>query len=155
LAIGPPIVRRQLGVGLMLGIAVMTRITVAYAAVLVPISTFFAGNRGNLSRRITAAGCGVLVMLAIIFAWRSLLLMAGVATQLLGPIVAGPFVGAGGIASRMDDVVDAADSSHFAWGDDRIPHYRNFVRPDARRVAAKQWTLERDREEFLDQEGIQ
>jgi hypothetical protein len=155
LAIGPPQVWRELGVGLMLGIATMARITLAYAAVLVPASTVFVRDRSNLKRRIAAAGCGLLVVLAIFFAWRSLLIVAGAATQLLGPIVAGPFVGAGGIASRMDAVVDGADPSHFAWGDDRVPHYRNIVRPDARRLAARRWTLERDREEFSDQEGIQ
>jgi hypothetical protein len=154
-AIGPPRVRRELGVGLMLGIATMARITLAYAAVLVPASTVFVRDRSNLNRRIAAAGGGLVVVLAIIFAWRSLLIMAAAATQLLGPISAGPFVDAGGIASRIDAIVDAADPSHFAWGDDRIPHYRNIVRPDARRLAAKQWTLERDREESLDQEGIQ
>jgi len=155
LAIGSPQVWRGLGVGLMLGIATMARITLAYAAVLVPASTVFVRDRSNLKRRIAAAGCGLLVVLAIFFAWRSLLIMAGAATQLLGPMVAGPFVGVGGIAPRIDAMVDAADPSHFAWGDDRIPYYRNIVRPDARRLAAKQWTLERDREEFLDQEGIQ
>jgi hypothetical protein len=111
LAIGPPQVRRQLEVGLMLGIAVMARITLAYAAVLVPASTFFARDRSNLDRRIAAAGCGLLVVLAIIFACRSLIIMAGGA----------PFVGAGGIAARIDAMVDAADPSHFAWGTTASP----------------------------------
>jgi hypothetical protein len=145
LAIGSPQVRRELGVGLMLGIASTARITLVYAAVLVPASTFFVGDKGNLNRRIAAAGSGVLVVLAIVLAWCSLVIMAG----------GTPFIGAGGISSRIDAMVDAADASHFAWGDDRVPHYRNTPRSDSRRFAAKQWTLERDRDEFLNQERIQ
>ena len=123
----------------------MARITVAYAAVLVPASMLFVGSMGNFSRRLAAAGCGVLVVLAVVFAWRSLIIMAGGA----------PFVGEGSISVRLDAMVNSADAAHVAWGDDRVPYHRNFARPDSRRLAAKRWTLERDGEEFETQQGIQ
>jgi hypothetical protein len=140
LAIGPPQVRRQLGVGLMLGIATMARMTLAYAGMLVPVSTVFVRDRSNLSRRIAAAGCGVLAVFAVAFACRSLIIMAG----------GTPFVGLGTISNRIAAAVNAVDPSHFGWGDDRVPPWG----PDADRLTAKQWTLERDYEEFQDQQGI-
>jgi hypothetical protein len=146
LAIGPANIRQQLGVGLMLATATLTRITVAYAGVVVPASSFFVGHRQNLGQRFTACCCGVLVFFSIAFGWRSLIIMAG----------GDPFVGAGGISSRLDAMVDSADASHFGWGDDRIPYYRvPYARPDARRLAAKEWILECDRNEYLEQERIQ
>jgi hypothetical protein len=125
----------------MLGIATMARLTLAYVAALVPASTVFVRDRSNLTRRIAAAGSGVLVVFAVVFACRSLIIMAGGA----------PFVGPGAISNRIHATVNAADPSHFGFGDDRVPAFG----PDADRLAAKQWTLERDREEFLDREGIQ
>jgi 4-amino-4-deoxy-L-arabinose transferase-like glycosyltransferase len=142
LAIGPPQVWRELGVGLMLGIATIARITLAYAAVLVPASTVFVRDRSNLNRRIASAACGVLVVFAIVLACRSLIIVAGGA----------PYVGPGAISDRIDAMVNAADPSHFGWGDDRVPYLSG---PGAGPRATKQWTLERDREEFLDREGIQ
>ena len=139
LAIGPPQFWRQVGVGLILGIATTARMSLAYAAVLVPLFMIFGWCRPNLMRRIAAAGCGVTIVVAIVLAFRSLIIMAG----------GTPFVGPGAISNRIAAAVNAADPSHLGWSDDRVLPW------EVDRITAKSWTLERDREEFSDREGIQ
>jgi hypothetical protein len=125
LALGNPSIKRVVGSGIAMGVATLTRMFIAYGAVLVTASAILTQRRGSLARRAMGALAGTLIAIGLIYGWRDIVVVTGGL----------PF---SGIEQRIGVLVTSADAAHPGWEDDRLSSQPIPA------FASRSWTFTRD-----------